>query len=139
MAQVPKVKIKVLLRRGRKVLSDQPYVVRGLPGDPMTGTTDGEGKVELQVPVTVREIVIILPEKKLSYPLLIGDLDPMSEESGVRKRLHNLGHLREPKGDDDRPQSLARAVRAFQAENELEATGELDETTRDALERGHGR
>jgi hypothetical protein len=139
VATVPKVEVKLLLRRGRKVLRDEPYVVEGLQGDSASGATDGEGKLTLKVPVTVRELVVVLPEKKLRYPVLIGDLDPISEDSGVRQRLQNLNHLRVRRDADDQARGLSRAVRLFQAAGGIEETGELDDATRDALKHLHGR
>jgi hypothetical protein len=50
--------------------------------------------------------------------------------------LTNLGY---PCGDDDELDiATRRALRAFQAEHDLEVTGEIDERTRRALYEEHG-
>jgi hypothetical protein len=57
------------------------------------------------------------------------DVEAISTEEGVRRRLHNLGYLIE----DDLP----RAVTSFQATHGLDTTGEIDDATRSKLASVH--
>ncbi len=75
-AKVPKVEVKLCLRRGTRLLRNEPYTVLGLEGDWSSTTTDGDGKLTLAVPVTVREVEVILTRAKLRFPILIGDWTP---------------------------------------------------------------
>jgi hypothetical protein len=136
VGDVPRVKLRFVLRWGEHVLDNQAYVVRGL-GDPVNGTSDGEGKVALEVPVHVREISLYLPDKSLVFPVAIGDMDPIGEASGVEKRLANLGYLA-PAADADAAEALAEAVRRFQTDRGLSVTSVVDDATRAELVRAHG-
>ena len=64
-------------------------------------------------------------------------MDSIETVIGARKRLYNMGYRCAPTGDelDD---ELKDAVRRFQAEQEIETTGEFDQATRDRLCKVHG-
>jgi uncharacterized protein involved in type VI secretion and phage assembly len=135
---VPKVKVELLFRDGEQPLAGEACEVRGLgKQDPEVPTsTDGGGKLSLNVPVTAREFYVDFPNKEgLGVHLYVGDVDPVSAPAGVAQRLVNLGYL--PAYFDDDPDSAAgyleRALKAFQAENGLEPTGTADDATRQAL------
>jgi hypothetical protein len=139
VAQAPRVDVKLQLRVGDTALADEPYEVRGLTGPTASGTTDGEGKVSLKVPVSTREIEIVLPGKSISYRVRVGDLDPLAEDSGARMRLSNLGHGAAREGDRCQEETRAWGMRMFLRAAGLPETGEIDEATRAELGRGHGR
>lgn len=69
--------------------------------------------------------------------LLFGNLDPITEISGVKQRLKNLGYALDPTNDVITGQTAA-AVRAFQHDNGLEATGELDDATKRKIQAIYG-
>jgi peptidoglycan hydrolase-like protein with peptidoglycan-binding domain len=133
-ARVPTMEIKLKLRDGDGPLANKAYRLRGA-GKEQQGTTDGDGLATLRVPLHLREVCLVL-EGGREYQLLIGDMDPVDEPSGVRKRLEHLGYLSRSLGDDDG--ALQDAVRAFQAAQQMTATGEIDQATRDALVSAHG-
>src|SRR5262249_8691976 len=101
------------------------------------GTTDGSGKVTFEVSVHVREAEIVLLDKGLRFPIQIGDMDPVNETSGVRKRLANLGFYTPPwKGTSE--EALKTDLTAFQKAYGLPPTGEVDDATRQRLVEAHG-
>lgn len=142
VARVPTVKVSVVVCSDDEPIRDEPYVVLGI-GDESPKKTDGEGRVEVEVPVHVREVLVRFVDRKTEMRIAIGDLDPPDTPTGVRMRLASLGyHADKVEGadrsiahDDD---ALQGAVVAFQRANGLEATGEVDDATRAALVEAHG-
>jgi len=77
-------------------------------------------------------------ERTCAFDLGIGHLDPISEPSGVRGRLLNLGI--DPgsiDSDDAMEERFRSALMAFQRHHDLEPTGALDDATRAKLEEKH--
>ena len=104
-------------------------------------TTDGEGIVEIEIPINVRSAKIEIDG--CEWPLEIGQLNPVDEPtednniSGAQSRLNNLG-FDCPTSDelDDRTQ---QAIKAFQStQKNLDITGQLDKKTCSALKKEHG-
>jgi peptidoglycan hydrolase-like protein with peptidoglycan-binding domain len=138
-AKIPNVPLKVVVKGSDgKPLAGKAFVIEGV-GDPIKGTTDGDGMVSAEVPATTPSCRIVLEEVNVRYTVLIGHLDPVAEESGVRQRLAHLGFL---SSSFDRfrthPPSLEEGVRAYQRARGLTLTGTVDDPTRDALEKEHG-
>jgi len=103
------------------------------------GKTDGEGRIEVAIPPDAREGRLILEPgttKETVLPLYLGHLDPISEVSGVKQRLFNLGFECGQLDDEETPE-LEEAVSAFQEKFGLNKTGRVDQETRDTLERAH--
>lgn len=100
-------------------------------GTPQKLQTDGDGKLELSISPAARLVKVRFDTDKpewneLEYEFQVGGIDPVTEESGVRQRLRNVGCL-----DDE--MSLEDGVRAFQRMEGLKETGELDADTRSRL------
>ncbi|MBS1812078.1 MAG: peptidoglycan-binding protein [Acidobacteria bacterium] len=104
------------------------------------GSTDGEGQIEVELPPNAREGRLVIrpgtPEERV-LPLNLGGMDPISEISGVRMRLSNLGFPCASTGDE-LTDDLASALRMFQQNNELDVTGKIDAATKDKLKQLHG-
>jgi hypothetical protein len=138
-AKVPSTTFEMNFDRDDQPLANAhyTYTIEGVEAD---GTTDGEGKVSFEVPITCGEVVIAFPDVGLTTTIRVGHLDPVDEPSGARQRLKAMGYLKgRPTGDetlDD--QALADAIREFQADNGLEVTGVLDEATKAKLREAHG-
>jgi hypothetical protein len=136
VAKVPRTTIRLTFKNHDKPLAGEPYVIRGM-GEPEEGKTDGEGTVVAEVPVHVREIQVTFPESNLTYPVRLGDMDPIDEDTGVRKRLDHLGYYDGlsclDEADRDR-----WAITSFQHARGLDETGRADDATRAALVRAHG-
>ena len=142
VAKVPKLPVSLTLDHNGEPIADEKFIVRGLDEE-LEGTTTGEGKVEFEVDVHVKEVVVELVDKKKSYRMLLGNLDPIDEPSGARQRLMQLGiYSATLEGEDQyvahSPQQLAAALGAFQKKNGLEITKKLDETTINALRDAYG-
>lgn len=104
------------------------------------GKSNGEGLVEIPIMPDVREAVIRFypgTDDEVSFPLNLGQIDPVDEISGVRQRLHNLGYQCEAEGEEMDP-GLRSAVQRFQHDNELESNGEINQATKDKLVEVHG-
>jgi hypothetical protein len=133
---VPKVKVELIFRDGDQPLANEPCAVEGFGGPDKPLATDGGGKLSLEVPVTTREMAVSFPAREgMGFHFCVGDIDPVSESTGLMQRLVNLGYL--PAYFDDDPDQtgdwLKKAVASFQAENGLDPTGDVDEPTRKAL------
>ena len=69
------------------------------------------------------------------YLLRLGELDPVTEPSGVQTRLSHLGYDCGQSGTMDAP--TRRAVREFQFDRVLKM-GEVSDETREELVKAHG-
>lgn len=136
-AKVPTIQVKLRLDSPTRSLAGEPFEVHGVSsgGAPLSGAVGEGGEVEFEVPVLVREVEVRLPEAGIFMPVMIGDLDPIHELSGVTQRLRNLGFL-PPSGDVDEGR-LSGALRAFQRAQNMDETGALDDATRRAIEAEH--
>lgn len=114
-------------------IASAPYTLI-VDGRETTGLTDSEGVLDTFVAPDARSGEIRLDNEV--YALQLGTLDPVSELSGVKKRLNNLGWFC---GDPDAPADalLERALRQFQERMQLPVTGEADDATREQLRRLH--
>jgi hypothetical protein len=139
-ADVPSLTITVTLKDGdRQVLVDEPYVIEGLGGDPVEGKSGADGSVIISATVLIREVTIVLPNRNLSQTVLVGDLDPLEEDSGVRMRLAQLGYLAHGWESTDDIDDIRAAIEAFQVASGLpDPTGIMDDATRAALGKAHG-
>lgn len=136
-ATIP-VRIRLLDPEGRPLV-DKAFVVRGA-GDEVRGTTDGEGVARFDAHLTARHAVIQFEETGHTWRIAIGDMDPISEPSGVAKRLRHLGYLtgRDFGRSGVYGGALSRAVADFQVRAGIEPTGRVDEPTKEALLEAHG-
>jgi hypothetical protein len=116
------------------------YVLR-YEGKDVRGTTDGDGAVIIGLPPSVTNAELIVapgtPEEML-IPIDIGGLDPIDSTKGTKQRLRNLGFGISSIDDEEEDLEMHNAIRAFQAERDLDSTGELTDETRDALKDAHG-
>ena len=142
VAKVPTVTVDMTLEQGGEPLADEPYRIEGI-GDDELKQSDAAGMVSFEVPVHVREVLLELTERGQKMRVLVGELDPVSEPSGARMRLINLGFCPKSFAGGDQYEAhddglFHAAVRSFQGAQGLEATGELDEATQKALIDAHG-
>jgi hypothetical protein len=114
----------------------EKYVLK-IAGKVIEGATDGEGKIEVVIPPDAEEAVLRLGEKARGedYLLRLGELDPVSEPSGVQVRLAHLGYRCGAPGKMDG--ATMRAVREFQFDQVLKM-GEISDETREELVKAHG-
>ena len=153
VAAVPTVRVSVELVEDERVLANERCEVSGLPGtaadNPMHCTTDGEGLLSLDVPVTAREVEVYVPAQHTTYQLMVGDMDPENEASGLAKRLRNLDYLEDDLHviEDEPPPShpevhfaeaLEEAVAAFRQQHGHTANSAIDDAVRDTIVKEHG-
>lgn len=136
-------KLRVYIKDHRgDALADVPYELR-LGSEWSEGTTDAEGLLEAWVdPAEQDGLLRVWADAERSrvfaeWPLGLGALAPHDTVSGVQERLANLGRYEGPIDGELNPDTQA-ALRAFQAEHELDATGELDDATCQQLDDAHG-
>ena len=131
--RVPRVKVVVWLhRKDGSPLANEPCEVRGLG---LQLTSGPDGKVEVELPIHVREAELWIPKLQMAQPILVGDLDPADTQAGLKQRLLNLGYGGYH-GFDDAP---GEAVAQFQKDHGLLASGVADTATLDALKDTHDR
>lgn len=110
--------------------------VLDLGGRLINGTTDGDGKLEESIPSDTKTASLTLENEDV-IPLELGALDPIDMVSGVKERLLNLGYecgsINEQIDDE-----AEEALKEFQAEHDLEETGQIDQATKDKLLEIHG-
>ena len=114
---------------------DRPYVLE-VDGVSYEGTTDDQGRIERYLPNDARRGRLRVGDGEVDVEILFGHMDPISEVSGVQRRLINLGFDCGEPGGELTPRTLA-ALRAFQALVGLEPNGELSDETRDTLASCH--
>jgi hypothetical protein len=83
--------------------------------------TDGEGKIEKEIPATAQAATLIIrdpatPANNAVIPMKIGELDPVEEISGQKARLNNLGYFAGPLDKQDE-RLFRSAVEEFQCEH----------------------
>jgi hypothetical protein len=104
------------------------------------GKTDGDGKLEHFIPGNAKAAQVIFKEGKEIHSLKLGGLDPLELGSGVIQRLNNLGYktfgaglkpgvlAKDAFADPKKVgKSVVNAIKRFQADNNLEQTGKIDD------------
>jgi N-acetylmuramoyl-L-alanine amidase len=110
-----------------------------IDGVEMSGKTDDQGMVACNIRADAVQGKLVLRDQEQDevYELLLGHLDPISVTSGVQARLNHLGFWCGAVDGIVGPRTR-HAVKRFQAAHALEVTGEIDNSTRDALADAHG-
>ena len=151
VSEVPEVELVFTLRLvDGTVLRNEPYVVEGLAAEYSSKSKD-DGVVSFSVPIEVTQVHLLLFDRTLRIPILVGHLDPVETLSGQRARLENLGfHAAlttlaadeaHESGDAAGPgeaEAVARGLSAFQFAKQLPVTGLPDKATLAALLAAHG-
>ena len=131
-------KLDLVLKYYGEPIKNEPYKL-DIDGLKSTGKTTSEGKISISIPPTARrgKLIVGEGEKQIEYDLDLGRLDPIDEVKGFKKRLRNLGF---EVGDIDNEMSdvFKNAIRMFEAQNDLEATGEINEKNRNKLKEVYG-
>lgn len=103
----------------------------------ITGTTDAEGYFKEPIPPKAKKATLIVTpsdgREEQEFVLGLGYMDPPDTNKGIQAILNNLGYdagVNDGSIDDQ----FKGAIIAFQIDNDLEPTGELDDATRAILE-----
>lgn len=116
-----------------------PYTLE-IDGALLRGITDKDGRIEHSIPPNARQGTLMVElgtANELILPLRLGYLNPVSELSGIKQRLANLGLGCGDLSDEPTPE-MAAALSIFQERAGLPVTGEVDGATRDRLANLHG-
>jgi N-acetylmuramoyl-L-alanine amidase len=139
LRQITHVHRIVLLDSDGKPRESLRYKITIKGGSTKSGTTGSDGVVEVSILPNAREgeLVVYSDLGEETYELHLGAMDPPTTVSGIQARLNNLGYscgevdgLMGPK--------TAGALKCFQKDQNLTASGKVDDGTRDALVRLHG-
>lgn len=104
-----------------------------------SGRSDDDGYIALLVAPNAQQLNLKVSDGSRTdeYALPLGYIDPIEELSGVQQRLTNLGYsCSSEQGTSG--ELTKNAIRAFQKERNLKASGDLDDATRQALQEMHG-
>jgi hypothetical protein len=103
--------------------------------------TDGGGRLELRIPSSVTSATLTFSDPLVpfdqSVPIHIGHLDPVTELSGQRARLSNLGYVTRPLEEVD-DVYFRHVVQEFQCDLGLPVSGTCDAATQTKLKALHG-
>jgi N-acetylmuramoyl-L-alanine amidase len=97
----------------------------------LTGTTKEDGVLEHFIEPSAKKGKLTIGDD--IYILTLGALNPIDKVSGIQGRLKNLGYYTGKIDEDFGPKSK-KALSQFQEDNNLEVTGELDDSTINALD-----
>ena len=105
-------------------------------------TTDGNGKLEQEIPLDAKEGVLTIRGDQTPFandviPIKIGHLDPVDEISGQIGRLNNLGYFAGALDASD-ADAFNSAVQEFQCDNSLTVDGICGRNTQAKLKQVHG-
>jgi hypothetical protein len=121
-----------------KPRANVPYSAQ-IDGKLTEGRTDGNGFVAIPISPSARSGRIVLnpgtPAEEV-YRLKLGQMDPINEVEGAKKRLNNLGYV--CGGGSDITPDFEAALSVFQEISGIPITGKLDDATRDKLKDVHG-
>ncbi|MEM7155652.1 MAG: peptidoglycan-binding domain-containing protein [Myxococcota bacterium] len=128
--------IRLRLQSRGKPLVDCPYTLECGP-QVLRGRTNIRGAVEIEVPPNVPPGLLRVGEGDTlrTYRVIPRALDPMTEDSGVRSRLSNLGYSEDGRPLDDA--AATTALRRFQQDHRLPINGLDDAETKAALFDAH--
>jgi peptidoglycan hydrolase-like protein with peptidoglycan-binding domain len=107
--------------------------------EPVTGTTDDRGVLSHRIPARATNGRLRL-ESCIFNLSIISQLDPASTVRGAVIRLSNLGYLTCPAREEreQMTEPVRQALKQFQGKSNIEATGELDESTSNKLREAYG-
>jgi len=137
-AKDERVKLQLRMLRDSKPRAGIKFTLV-VDGRVIESATDGDGWIREKIFAAAKTgKLILLPgtDGEEQYELLLGNLDPVEEESGIIGRLQNLGYFIALEQTED--PALELALEKFQVKNNLEKTGRADATTREKLKQMHG-
>lgn len=120
-------------------LVPRPSIKYGLEidGSWVSGVSDAQGVIECPITPGAKQGKLTLTEEQEEYTLNLGHLDPITEVSGVQGRLNNLGFDCGPVDGKLGPHTES-AITRFQEKEGLSVSGQLDDETRERIEKVHG-
>ena len=116
-----------------------------IDGNSRRGQTDGTGELKESIPPNAKSGKLILGQPMPGKPnvprqvinLQLGNLDPVTEVTGLKARLANLGFYKGPL-DGNLDAATQAAISRFQTKQQLPVTGQPDAATQAQLQQSHG-
>ncbi len=108
-----------------------------IDGLKFSGKTDSQGKLEQSIPPDAKSGKLSLNKGEEVYQLLLGNLNPHNEITGVQGRLRHLGFFF-GSIDGQLTDELEHAIQEFQITKDIEPDGELNTKTMDAIKQAYG-
>jgi hypothetical protein len=105
-------------------------------GKTTKGTTGSDGVIKQAVPIDAQSGTLKV-DGGIEWELKIGHRDPLTETSGIKHALANLGHF-SGSIDDTVDDDLTAAVKAFQVAAGIEVTASIDDALRQKLAGAYG-
>jgi hypothetical protein len=108
-----------------------------IDGRTQRGCLDGSGRIDIPIPPNAQKASFTLGDDAAMYDFFLGTLDPISEITGVQQRLTNLGYSCGEVDGIWGPLTKG-AIREFQGDYNLTASGALNAATKRKLQEMHG-
>jgi len=139
----PVLKLRITLEdQYEKPIAGAPCLLT-VDGDSKQLTSDGRGKLELEIPPSAKQSFLLIQDAKQTphadvlIPVKIGHLDPVEEVSGQQARLNSLGYYPFEVDGKTGP-DFQSAVEEFQCEQGLKVDGICGPQTRAKLKQVYG-
>ena len=128
-------KLNLCLQESGNPLSKADYIL-DIEGRIITGKLDENGGMEhsLKPQDKTAKLTVQLENKTIEYTLLLGALPPYKEVSGAKSRLNNLGYYCDDESDEVIDMMIV-AMNAFQKDNSMSETKEIDDETLETIEK----
>jgi len=146
---VPEIFKMKLLDGKHQPRANVDYIIV-IAGNSRRGKTDATGQIKASIPPDAKTGKLIIlpgpsapgqpgspPRKNIVMNLQLGSLNPISEVSGLKARLANLGCYHGPI-DETLDDDTKQAISAFQKKKGLPVTGVADDATKAQLKKTHG-
>lgn len=132
-------KLNLVIKYYDEPLRKAPYIL-DIDGKKSEGQTDNDGKISISIPPNAKKGKLTVSEKEIQieYVLDLGVIDPIDEVKGFKKRLQNLGYA-VGKTDNEINDAFQSVIRAFETENKLEPTGEINDENKNKLKELYGK
>lgn len=131
-------KLRLVFKIEHEPRANERYWLSVDDGPFQTDTLDETGLLEVSIPPNAAKAHVFVGEgvRKTEHVFKLGNVDPISKPSGIQSRLANLGYPCEH--ETHLGETTRSALREFQKDHGLNASGELDDATQNALKKAHG-
>jgi N-acetylmuramoyl-L-alanine amidase len=143
VVQCPILKLRIVLEDQYERPITGASCLLSVDGDSRQLTTDGNGKLELEIPMLAKQSVLVIrdaaqtPHHDVEIPIKIGHLDPVEEITGQQARLNALGYFLDDLDGKTGP-DFQSAVEEFQCEHALKVDGICGPMTQAKLKQVYG-
>lgn len=132
-----KLRLRLLDNGKPRVNVKCTFHIDGKEGKMIAKSTDGDGKLVLDIPPQAQQVWMEVGDEKEEHLLRVGWLDPMDSLHGLQARLNNLG-FDCGKVDGDWGTNTQGGMQAFQANRKIKKTTKPDDATRERIEKDYG-